>query len=81
MNKYILISPHFDDICFSMDGLLQNLKEYEKTVINIFTNSCYIRRMTMPYSDQTKRMELISEIRKNEDTIFCNNYNINQINL
>ena len=43
---------------------IQNLKEYEKTVINIFTNSCYIRRMSMPYLDQLKRMELISEIRK-----------------
>ena len=81
MNKCFFISPHFDDICFSMSGLIQNLKEYEKTVINIFTNSCYIRRMSMPYLDQLKRMELISEIRKNEDTIFCKKYNANQINL
>lgn len=81
MTKCIFISPHFDDICFSMDGLLQNLKEYEKTIINVFTKSCYIRRMLMPYSDQLKRMELISEIRKNEDAVFCDNHNISQINL
>lgn len=81
MAKCIFISPHFDDICFSMDGLLQNLKEYKKTMINIFTKSYYIRRMSMPYSNQLERMELISEIRRNEDAIFCSNYNITQINL
>ncbi len=81
MNKCIFISPHFDDICFSMSGLLQNLDNFNKTIINVFTNSCYIRRMSMPYMDQFKRMQIISDIRNNEDIIFCNKYNIKQINL
>lgn len=80
--KYLFLSPHFDDICFSLGGFLSKLgNDVEKTIINIFTRSSYIRRMAMDYGDLELRTELISKIRAAEDLAYCRMHNMQQVNL
>lgn len=79
--KYIFISPHFDDICFSMGGFLQNLGNGDKTVINVFTKTPYIRRLSMVNRDINFKTDIVSRIRLEEDLEFCQLYNIRQVNL
>jgi LmbE family N-acetylglucosaminyl deacetylase len=77
---YIFISPHFDDICFSLGGLIRTLENERKIIINVFTISSYIRRIS-PRGGEEFRRRIISELRQKEDEEFCNRYNIEQINL
>lgn len=79
---HIFISPHFDDICFSLAGFIQTLnKDDEKIIINIFTKSNYIRRMKLENLNFNMKINLVSEIRRNEDLNFCKKYKIKQVNL
>ncbi len=65
--EFIFVSPHFDDICFSLDGFVNKFKNFDKKIINVFTRSDYIRRMKLICSDQNLRGDIVSNIRKIED--------------
>jgi LmbE family N-acetylglucosaminyl deacetylase len=75
------ISPHFDDPCFSMGGLIGKLGNFDKTIINVFVIGKYIRRMAMAGGSEVFRERIISEIRYEEDRRFCKKYGIKQVNL
>lgn len=64
-----------------MDGLLQGLDNGDKTIINVFTKSSYIRRLSMVNRDINFKTDIVSRIRLAEDLEFCKLYNIRQINL
>lgn len=80
--KFIFVSPHFDDICFSLDGFINKIKNFDKEIINVFTRSSYIRRMKLICSDQNFKEDIVSKIRDNEDNNYLNQYNfLNKRNL
>ncbi len=72
--EFIFVSPHFDDICFSLDGFVNKFKNFDKRIINVFTRSDYIRRMRLICSDQNLREDIISNIRKVEDDNYTTKY-------
>ncbi|MCU0323185.1 MAG: PIG-L family deacetylase [Chitinophagaceae bacterium] len=73
--KIILLSPHIDDIAFSMSGFLYQLttKGYNIFLINIFNNSIYC----LPEF----KTACINKQREMEDQKFVKQFNLNKINL
>ena len=84
---YIFISPHFDDICFSMSGFLHKIRNasIKKTLVNIYTISSYYENedITNKIANYTKKEKInyISILRNIEDNFFCKKYNLDKINL
>jgi hypothetical protein len=64
-----------------MGGLVGKLGNFDKTIINVFTISTYIRRMAMTNRSRAFRENVVSKIREEEDREFCERYGIKQINL
>jgi hypothetical protein len=63
----IYLSPHHDDVCFSIGSLACRLGG---DLVNLFTRSCYVAvDMELP-SDQAARVEVISQLRREEDCRF-----------
>lgn len=70
----ILLSPHLDDVAFSMSGFLYYLiqKKYNVYLINIFNNSNYC----LPGF----KTDCVNKQREIEDHKFAKQFNLNKIN-
>lgn len=75
MISMIFIAPHFDDICFSIGGLLPYLRVSRKILINIFTRSGWMTNpeilATLKGVEGETRVEAIGKIRNSEDDAFA----------
>jgi len=69
-SKLLILSPHIDDACFSLGGLLSELTCI-KMVWNIFSYSNYCKYGSI---------EDVIEKRMNEDQYFCKKINAKNIN-
>jgi hypothetical protein len=65
----LFLSPHHDDICFSIASTALNHEA--GALVNIFTVSEYVaRRITLP-TERNERVEFITSLRAAEDTRFA----------
>jgi len=65
---HIYLSPHHDDVCFSVGHLAS---ETGGALVNAFTQSVYVAaRMDLP-ADPDARLAAITELRRQEDLRFC----------
>ncbi|WP_300716449.1 PIG-L family deacetylase [uncultured Brachyspira sp.] len=84
---YIFISPHYDDICFSLGGFLHKIRNssIKKTLINIYTISNYCENESILSEINSfsvrEKINYISSLRDSEDSIFAEKYNLNKVNL
>ena len=64
----IYISPHSDDVCFSIGHLVAR---HGGELMNVFTSSLYVAApMRLPF-DRDQRVAFVSELRKREDMRFA----------
>lgn len=76
MNIYL--SPHFDDACFSIGGIIQaSQKGY---LINIYTKSDHVENIFIAQQLKSHH-KAISTLRKQEDMAFVNSCKLTAINL
>jgi LmbE family N-acetylglucosaminyl deacetylase len=81
----IFISPHFDDICFSLSGFL--IKNPGGIIVNVFSKTAYMARsyIVSKYFDifgySNREIEKISYLRNEEDKKFIEIFNLSSINL
>jgi len=67
--KAVFLSPHHDDVCFSIAGIV--LSQGSGALVNIFTRSEYVaRRMALP-ADRNERIEFVTKLRAAEDQRFA----------
>ena len=75
----IYISPHSDDICYSLgDCISRNPGGY---LINIYTRSNYINPTVSSILENQLSIEEISTIRRKEDQLFANKVGLNLVDL
>lgn len=85
--KVFLISPHYDDICFSFNYILNKIQlRYKQiTVINVYTISKYIenKRLYERIKNKTTVQQILigSKIREFEDNNFIRKYGLCKIDL
>jgi len=65
---HVYLSPHFDDICFSLGGLASR---EGGDLINIFTRSSYVAKDIALPEQEDARAEAISRLRDQEDRQFA----------
>ena len=76
MNIYL--SPHHDDICFSLSSFASR---HGGEIINIFTRSCYVAvPMDLP-ADSGAKVDFISKVRLDEDLSFVRSARLNRHDL
>lgn len=64
---HVYLSPHNDDVCFSIGHLASRLRG---DLVNLFTRSRYVAvDMQLP-SDERARVEIVSQLRRQEDQLF-----------
>src|SRR3989344_7815375 len=68
--KSLFISPHPDDIAFSISGLLLSKMFKGATLLTIFTGSNYAPNLA------TTEIAKISHVRKDEDRSFCERFEL-----
>jgi hypothetical protein len=73
MKNKIILSPHFDDACFSCFSILKP----KDLIINIFTKSKSAKNINY----KNKSIKTISKLRKNEDSSFIKENQLHRINL
>jgi hypothetical protein len=77
------ISPHSDDIAFSLGGIVNCLSRSSQVmlnIINVFTISKHIKCNSVLLKIPKKELRsAATKIRRAEDTRFCRKYNINNI--
>jgi len=71
--QVIWISPHLDDICFSLGGLVSKVNHGH--LLNLFSISNYVERL-----DHTYNQNVISKIRDGEDSLFAQRCNLSRYN-
>jgi len=64
--RVVVLSPHFDDACLSIGGILSALGS--GTLVNIFTRSLFLKQGPPPPRNE----EQVRAIREAEDLAFCN---------
>jgi len=65
---HIYLSPHFDDVCFSLGNLASRLGGH---LVNLFTRSRYVgAKMALPTGEQ-ERIEVVTRLRNQEDQLFA----------
>ena len=85
MRKLIAISPHLDDVCFSVGHLLHRVTATEKILLNIFTRSDDVSNI--PTVDRLadvkgkQRIEVISRMRDEEDNAYARALGFRKIDL
>lgn len=80
MENFIFLSPHYDDVCFSLGFVASKLTNLE--LINIFTHSSYAKPhilTTLPIG--VDLADSVSKIRAQEDAIFAKRYKFQRIAL
>lgn len=64
----LYLSPHYDDVCFSIGGLAQR---HGGELVNLFTVGNYVAaKMDLP-ADEAARVRFISALRRAEDQQFA----------
>lgn len=64
---HIYLSPHHDDVCFSIGHIAGR---FAGDLVNLFTLSRYVAvKMDLP-SDDASRVEVVSQLRRQEDQLF-----------
>jgi LmbE family N-acetylglucosaminyl deacetylase len=85
VHSAIFVSPHFDDICFSLAHLLPRMRLGRKTLINVFTRSDDVsNREVLKRLERVKgqeRIETISRLRSEEDDAFARPLGFEKTNL
>jgi LmbE family N-acetylglucosaminyl deacetylase len=85
VHSAIFVSPHFDDICFSLAHTLPRMRLGHKTLINIFTRSDDVsNRDALKRLEGLKgkeRIDTISRLRNEEDDAFAGKLGFEKINL
>jgi hypothetical protein len=85
VHSAIFVSPHFDDICFSLAHSLRGMRLGRKTLINVFTrsddvsNRDVLRRLKGLKGKE--RIDTISRLRNEEDDAFAGAFGFDKINL
>lgn len=81
MSYAIFLSPHFDDACFSLGGLIAN--HPGSTLLNIFTKSLFLAAPDSSYEDSRKMdpVERVYKIRNAEDDCFAKKMSLRKLNL
>jgi hypothetical protein len=69
----IYISPHFDDVCFSLGGLASEIRR--GLLINLFTHTCYVENPNVVCNKNK-----VSELRSDEDLKFVKKCNLTRFN-
>ena len=64
---HVYLSPHNDDVCFSIAHIASR---FRGDLVNLFTRSCYVAVNIELPSDEEERIELISQLRRQEDQLF-----------
>jgi len=76
--RHIYISPHHDDICFSL-GHYASLNRGD--IINLCTHSQYVASETYLLGLQEPKINFVSRLRKDEDLSFVKALNLNRYDL
>ena len=69
MSEAVFISPHHDDVCFSMAATA--LASQGGQLINVFTQSNYLVVPTPSFEKENERIRYITSLRAREDQIFA----------
>lgn len=79
--KHVFISPHFDDVCFSLGNYITSCQN--SCLVNVFSRCNYIANLTIlnSFGNSVDRTEEISRIRAEEDKKFCFQNGLIQKNL
>lgn len=87
----IFISPHHDDICFSLACTVHAVGG--GTLVNLFSRSRYVAQPyesklsletthgNRPADNQTERSDVVSQIRRHEDEVFCQQVGLKRLDL
>lgn len=78
-HEAVFISPHYDDICFSIGGIVKQLGR--GTLLNLYTRSNYIHLQSPLYKNLYSSPQLISQIRAQEDEQFAKACGLARIDL
>ncbi len=80
MTNFLFLSPHYDDVCFSLAFVASKLTNLK--LINIFTNSTYAKPHILTSLPQGIDLaSSVSQVRDREDAIFATRYNFERTNL
>ena len=77
--KFIYLSPHFDDICYSLSAISRSLMKGD--LVNIFTRCTYAKPHILNSKENQSTEDFVSEIRNKEDHLFAEALNLNKQNL
>lgn len=67
--RAVFLSPHHDDVCFSLAGSVVAMGGGD--LVDLFTRSAYVERaMTLP-ADPAERVEAVTRLRTAEDEAFA----------
>jgi hypothetical protein len=66
-SMHVYLSPHNDDVCFSIGHIASR---FRGDLVNLFTRSCYVAVNIELPSDEEERIEVISQLRRQEDQLF-----------
>jgi hypothetical protein len=64
---HVYLSPHHDDVCFSIGNIASR---FRGDLVNLFTRSCYVAVDIELPSNEEERIEVISQLRRQEDLRF-----------
>jgi hypothetical protein len=64
---HVYLSPHNDDVCFSIGHIASR---FRGDLVNLFTRSCYVAVDIELPSNEEERIEVISQLRRQEDQRF-----------
>jgi hypothetical protein len=64
---HIYLSPHYDDVCFSIGHIAGR---FAGDLVNLFTVGRYVAANLALPSDDASRVEVVSQLRRQEDQLF-----------
>jgi hypothetical protein len=79
MSKAVFISPHHDDVCFSMAATALLCQGGQ--LINVFTQSDYAVAQTPLFENRNERIRYVTSLRTREDQIFAEACNLTRHDL
>jgi LmbE family N-acetylglucosaminyl deacetylase len=77
--RNIYLSPHFDDIAFSLGSLIS--AEDGGTLVNVFTRSPYIAGRELGRTPDAAEVDRVSAVRSDEDRAFAERYRLRVVDL
>jgi hypothetical protein len=67
-SMHVYLSPHNDDVCFSIAHIASR---FRGDLVNLFTRSRFVKAVNIELpSDEEERIEVISQLRRQEDQLF-----------